>query len=662
MNYKETLAKMTLEEKIKLLTYDSLLDTKGFEEYGIPAIEMADGPCGIHSLHGKADKIEGGGAVMFPSPAVVSWSWNKDLARREGEAIATEANNQDVDVALAPGVNIKRSPLCGRNFEYISEDPVVSGEMGAAMINGIQSKGVAACIKHFAANNQETDRGTISSEIDERTLREIYLKPFEIAVKKSNPMSIMAAYNRLNGIYCSQNKWLLEDVLRKEWGFDGAVISDWGAVHDDVACFASGLDMKMPKGEDLYENLKKGLEEGKITEEQIDKAAENMIKLAVKVKEREKDEYDRAAHHKLAGEIVRESVILMKNEDKILPIDKKKVKKLAVIGKLAEEPTAMGGGSSGQYCTSRSAIEAPLDYIKEYAGEEIEVVYEPCYKAGSPWTNCFPVNAKKAATGADMVLMFIGDYNFGVEAECFDRQSIRYDGVLEFTIKNIARACDNIVLVTQNSCVNVPTCLPKEVKAVLHTGLYGEAGGSAVADILFGKVNPSGKTTETFMNKLTDRYDFPGDGKKVVYNEGFEVGYRYYDKHPDEVWIPFGYGLSYTEFKYSDLEVKKVEDGDIAAEVTFKLKNIGDMAGKEVVQLYVGKPESFVSRPVKELKAFDKIALEPGEEKIVKLEIDKHSLEYYNICAKDWILEEGEYKIMVGASSVDIRLEASLNL
>lgn len=660
MNYKEILSKMTLEEKIKLLTYDSLLDTKGFEEYGIPAIEMADGPCGIHSLHGKADKIEGGGAVMFPSPAVVSWSWNKDLARREGEAIASEANNQDVDVALTPGVNIKRSPLCGRNFEYISEDPVVSGEMGAAMINGIQSKGVAACIKHFAANNQETDRGTISSEIDERTLREIYLKPFEIAVKKSKPMSIMAAYNRLNGIYCSQNKWLLNDVLREEWGFDGAVISDWGAVHDDVACFASGLDMKMPRGEDLYENLKKGLEEGKITEEQIDKAAENMIKLAVKVKGREKDEYDRAAHHKLAGEIVRESVILMKNEDKILPIDKKKVKKLAVIGRLAEEPTVMGGGSSGQYCTSRSAIEAPLDYIKEYAGEEIEVVYEPCYQAGSPWTNTFPVNAKKAATGADMVLMFIGDYNFGVEAECFDRQSIRYDGVLEFTIKNTARVCDNIVLVTQNSCVTVPTCLPKEVKAILHTGLYGEAGGSAVADILFGKVNPSGKTTETFMNKLTDRYDFPGDGKKVVYNEGLEVGYRYYDKHPDEVWYPFGHGLSYTSFEYSDIKAAKAENGEV--KVSFKLKNTGEVAGKEAVQLYVGKPDSFVSRPIKELKAFDKIALEPGEEKTVKFTLDRHSFEYYNICNRAWTLEEGVYNIMIGASSADIRLTASINL
>lgn len=661
MNYQEILSKMTLEEKAQLLTYKELLDTQGFEEYGIPALEMADGPCGIHSLHGKADKIEGGGAVMFPSPAVVSWSWNRELARREGEAIAAEANNQDVDVALAPGINIKRSPLCGRNFEYYSEDPVLAGEMGAAVIEGIQSKGVGACLKHFVANNQETDRLTISSEIDERTLREIYLKPFEIAVKKSKPVSIMAAYNKLNGIHCSQNKWLINDVLREEWGFDGAVISDWGAVHDDIACFASGLDMEMPRNDNLYEHLKKGLEEGKITEKQVDRAVENMIKLAVKVSEREKGVYDRNANHQLASEIVRESIILMKNQDNILPIDKKKIKKLTVIGRLAEEPTVMGGGSSGQYCTSRSVVETPLEYIKEFAGEDIEITYEPCYKAGSEWTNTYPNLAKKAATDADMVLMFIGDYNFGVESECFDRYSIRYDSVLDFTIKNVARVCDNIVLVTQNSCVTVPVGLPKAVKAILHTGLYGEAGGKATAEILFGKVNPSGKTTETFMKNLSDRFDYFGDGKKVVYNEGWSIGYRYYDSHPEEVWFPFGHGLSYTEFEYSDIKLKKLEGvNDIVAEVSFKLKNTGDRAGKEIVQLYIGKPDSFVSRPIKELKAFDKIPLEPGEEKIVKFTLDRHSFEYYNICLKDWTLEAGKYNVMIGASSADIRLETSV--
>lgn len=663
MNYKETLAKMTLEEKIKLLTYNELLDTKGFEEYGIPAIEMADGPIGIHSLHGKDKEIEGG-PLMFPSPAVVAASWSKELAWREGEALAAECNAQGVDVDLAPGVNIKRSPLCGRNFEYYSEDPVLSGEMGAATINGIQSKGVAACIKHFAANNQETDRGVISSEVDERTLREIYLKPFEIAVKKSNPMSIMAAYNRLNGIYCSQNKWLLNDVLRKEWGFEGAVISDWGAVHDEAACFAAGLDMKMPRDPDLFEKLKKGIEDGVLTEERIDAAAENMLKLADKVSGREKGEYNRAAQHELACEIARESIILMKNEDNILPIDKNKVKKLAVIGRLAEKPTVMGGGSSGQYNTSKEVVEAPLDYIKKLAGDDIEISYEPIYAADSPWTGgYYNSTAKKVSEGADMVIIFIGDYHSGVETECFDRYDINYDPSLDWMINGACRSCENIVLVTQNSCVRVPKTLPHNIKAILHMGLCGEGGGSAVADILFGKVNPSGKTAETFMNKLTDRYDFPGDGKKVVYDERWEVGYRYYDKHPDEVWYPFGHGLSYTSFEYSDIQVVKAEDGgDTAAEISFKLKNTGAVAGKEVVQLYVGMPDSFISRPVKELKAFDKIALEPGEEKTVRFTLDRHSLEYYNICNKGWTLEEGTYNIMIGASSADIRLTASINL
>ena len=658
MNIKEVLNKMTLEEKISLLTYTNLLDTKDYEDKGIPAIEMADGPSGIHSLHGKDKEIEGG-PVMFPCAAVVAGSWNRELAFMEGEAIAKECNVQKVDVALAPGVNIKRTPLCGRNFEYYSEDPVLSGELGAAFINGVQSKGVGTCLKHFAANNQEIDRTVASSEVDERTLREIYLKPFEIVMEKSKPMSIMAAYNRLNGIYCSQNKWLLQKVLREDWGYEGAVISDWGAVHDEVACFNAGLDMKMPKDADLYEKLKKGVDEGTLNEAEIDRAAENMINLALKVSNREKDEeYDRAAQHKVAVEIARDSIILMKNENNTLPINKEKVKKLVVLGRLAETPTVMGGGSSGQYNTLRSVIEAPLDYIKQYAGEDIEVTYQPVYEAGATWGSSYNNSAKKYSDGADMVVIFIGDYSFGVETECFDRYHIHYDPAIDWMIKGASRVCDNIVLVTQNSCVTVPKNLPESVKAIVHMGLCGEGGGSAVADILFGKVNPSGKTTETFMNKLYDRFDYPGDGKKVVYDERWAVGYRYYDEHMDEVWYPFGHGLSYTSFEYSDLLVNKADNGEV--EVSFKLKNSGERFGKEIVQLYVGKPDSFVSRPVKELKAFDKIALEKGEEKTVKFTLKKHDFEYYNICNDGWTREEGEYVISVGASSADIKLKANI--
>ena len=664
MNYKDTISKMTLEEKIKLLTYDSLLDTKGFEEYGIPAIEMADGPMGIHSLHGTDKELEGG-PVMFPSPAVVAASWDTELARREGEAMAMECNAQNVDVNLAPGVNIKRSPLCGRNFEYYSEDPVLAGEMGAAAINGIQSKGVAACIKHFAANNQETDRGVISSEIDERTLREIYLKPFEIALKKSKPWSIMSAYNRLNGIYCSQNKWLLNDVLREEWGYEGAVISDWGAVHDEAASFAAGLDMKMPKDPDLYEKLKKGIEDGVLTEEQIDKAAENMLKLAHKVssRERNKNEYNRAAQHELAREIAKESIILMKNEDNILPINKKKIKKLTVLGRLAETPTVMGGGSSSQRNTAKELIETPLEYIKKLAGEDIEITYDPIYTLGSIYTDSYNSNAKKACEGADMAIIFIGDLHDAIETECMDRYDINYEPIFDWVISGACRSCENIVLVTQNSCVRVPKVLPHNIKGIIHMGLCGEGGGSAVADILFGKVNPSGKTAETFMTHLTDRFDFPGDGKKVVYDERWAVGYRYYDNHPNEVWFPFGHGLSYTSFEYSDIEVVKTENsGDTVAEVSFKVKNTGEVAGKEIVQLYVGMPDSFISRPIKELKAFDKIALEPGEEKTVNFALDRHAFEYFNICNNGWVIEEGRYDIIIGASSADIRLKADITL
>lgn len=657
MNPKGIVSKMTLEEKIQLLTYENLLDTKGFEELGIPSIEMADGPSGIHSLHGRDKEIEGGG-VMFPTSAVVAASWDRKLAWREGEALARECNVQGVDLALAPGVNIKRSPLCGRNFEYYSEDPVLSGEMGAAVINGIQSKGVGTCLKHFVANNQETDRTVISSEIDERTLREIYLKPFEIAVAKSNPMSIMAAYNRLNGIYCSQNKWLLQNVLRDDWGYEGAVISDWGAVHDEAASFAAGLDMKMPKDADLYTKLKKGIEDGSLTEAQIDRAAENMIKLAYKVSGREKENYSRAKQHKIAQEIAAESIILMKNEENILPINKEKVKKLVVLGYLAETPTVMGGGSSGMYNTSRSVIEAPIEYIKELAGKDMEVVYHPVY--GSAWTSSYNDRAKKTCDGADMAVIFIGDEHFGVETECFDRYGIYYNPAIDWMIKGACRTCDNIVLVTQNSCVTVPRNLPDKVKAIVHMGLCGEGGGSAIADILFGKVNPSGKTTETFMNKLRNDLDFPGDGKKVIYDERWAVGYRYYDSHQDEVWYPFGHGLSYTSFEYSDIKVTKGDDQNV--EVEFKLKNVGKTFGKEIVQLYVGKPDSFVSRPIKELKNFDKISLNPDEEKTVKFTLEKHDFEYYNICNNGWTVEEGEYNIMIGASSADIKLKASIEL
>lgn len=656
MNTKEIISKMSLEEKIGLLTYENLLDTKGFEEHNIPSIEMADGPSGIHSLHGRDKEIEGGG-VMFPTAAVLAASWDRELAYCAGEALAKECNNQEVDVALAPGVNIKRSPLCGRNFEYFSEDPVLSGEMGAAVINGIQSKGVGTCLKHYVANNQETERSVISSEIDERTLREVYLKPFEIAVQKSNPVSIMAAYNRLNGVYCTQNKWLLTDVLRKDWGFKGAVISDWGAVHDEPASFAAGLDMKMPKDADLCEKLKKGIEDGIVSEADINRAAENMIKLANTVSCGEKEDYNRANQHKIAQKIVEESIILMKNEDNILPINKEKVKKLVVLGYLAETPTVMGGGSSGMYNTTRDVIEAPLTYIKELAGEDMEVIYHPVY--GSAWTSSYNDRAKKTCDGADMAVIFIGDEHFGVETECFDRYSIYYNPAIDWMIKGACRTCDNVVLVTQNSCVTVPKNLPDKVKAIVHMGLSGEGGGSAVANVLFGKVNPSGKTAETFMNKLRDNFDFPGDGKKVVYSERWAVGYRYYDNHPNEVWYPFGHGLSYTSFEYSDIKVNKDENKNV--EVQFKLKNTGKVFGKEIVQLYVGKPESFVSRPVKELKNFDKITLNPGEEKTVKLTINRHDLEYYNV-GNGWILEEGEYDIMIGASAADIKLTASIEL
>lgn len=660
MTNKEKIAQMTLSEKAMLLTGKNMLTTAELERLGVPSIEMADGPHGVRTASGKPCSIEGG-CICFPTASAASATWNRELLYEMGVGLARDCIQEEVDVLLGPGINIKRHPLCGRNFEYFSEDPLVAGELGAAYINGVQSCGVGTSLKHYAANNQEIDRGTGSSEIDERTLREIYLRGFEIAVQKAQPTSVMNAYNKLNAIYCSENKWLLKDVLRDEFGFKGVVVSDWGSVHNIALALKNGMNLQMPRNPKIEEQLTAAIEKGIITEAEIDAALEELLDFldATKAAERDQTPYDRKAQHAIAKRIADEAMTLLKNEDDILPIDPKKYQTIGIFGGLAEMPTYMGGGSSTVH-TAKENIDSPLAFIKEHIGEAAEVLYTPLYD------NCTIPNrdglrgvSVAAAKKCDLAIVFAGSLAH-FETEGLDKPANTLENYMNNCLESICKNCDNVIVVLQTGSAVVPGRWKDHVKGIVEMWISGEAGGSAVADVLFGKVNPSGKLAETFAYTMNPLLDYPGDGFKVTYPEQWQVGYRYFDQHPEQVWYPFGHGLSYTNFEYSDIIVTPGETNDPTAKVTVtcKIKNVGALAGKETVQLYVRDVKSMVSKPMKELKGFEKIALEPGEEKTVTFTLTPRDFAYYNICLKDWHVESGRYEILIGASSADIRLRA----
>ena len=658
MTNSEKIKRMTLEEKAELLSGKNMLTTASNEKFDIPSIEMSDGPHGVRTASGKPCNIEGG-CICFPTASAASATWNRDLLFKMGQGLARDCIKENVDVLLGPAINIKRTPLCGRNFEYFSEDPVLSGELGAAYINGVQSCGIGTSLKHFAANNQELYRGRTSAEVDERTLREIYLRSFEIAVKKGHPTSVMNAYNRLNGIFCSENKWLLKDVLRDEWGYDGVVISDWGSVHNIANSLKNGMNLEMPNNPNIYQQLKKSLDDGIVSESEIDNALEELLDFLYKTKNAKRDitPYNREDQHKIAQEIASEAITLLKNENSILPIDVSKYKKIAVFGEFAEKPTYMGGGSS-QVGTKSERIEKPLDYIRSYIGNSAEVSYHPLFgNMVIPPRDGICGQSIGLAKNTDLAIVFAGSmYHF--ETEGLDKDHNVLENYMELSLDWISSYCKNVIVVLQTGSSIVPGKWKNQVDGIVEMWLCGEAGGKAVADVLFGKTNPSGKLAETFGYSINPLIDYPGDGRKVTYTEQWQVGYRYYDKHPEKVWYPFGHGLSYTTFEYSDIELSKYktsEPNDLLT-VTCKVKNTGKMCGKETVQLYVSDEVSLVSKPIKELKDFTKIELMPGEEKEVSFVLDYRSFAYYNVNLHDWHVESGIYQILIGSSSADIRL------
>jgi len=671
-NIPSLISEMTLEEKAGLCSGFDFWRTKAVERLGIPSVMVTDGPHGLRKQKGESDHVglfNSVPATCFPSAAGLACSWDRSLVKQVGVALGEECQAEEVAVLLGPGANIKRSPLCGRNFEYFSEDPYLSSEMAASHINGVQSQGVGTSLKHFAVNNQEHRRMTIDAVVDERTLREIYLASFEGAVKQAQPWTVMSSYNQVNGAFASENGYLLTDILKNEWGHEGFVVSDWGAVNERAAGLAAGLELEMPSSHGLGDRkIVEAVKRGELSEEALDRAVERILTVIFRAVDNRKADasYDREAHHRLAREVARESMVLLRNEDGILPLAKQGT--IAVIGAFAEQPRYQGGGSSH---VSPTKLENVLEEIRRSAGHGAVVTYAPGYSPNTDEIDdALLQEAAAAASQADVAILFVG-LPERYESEAYDRVHLSIPDNHRKLIEEVAKTQSRLIVVLSNGA---PIEMPwlGQTKAVLEAYLGGQALGGAIADLLFGDANPCGKLAETFPVRLSDNpsyLNFPGEGDRVEYKEGLFVGYRYYDKKQLAPLFPFGFGLSYTTFEYSDIEVDKKEIGDQETlTIRVKVKNTGGLAGKEIVQLYVNDVQSSVIRPDKELKGFEKVELQPGEEKTVSFVLDKRAFAYYNTELKDWHVESGEFRILVGRSSADIvlretvRVESSVTL
>ncbi|MEV5027626.1 beta-glucosidase family protein [Paenibacillus sp. LPE1-1-1.1] len=655
---KKIVSELTLEEKAGLCSGLNFWHTKGVERLDIPSVMVTDGPHGLRKQSGSSDHLgllDSVPATCFPSAAGLACSWDVELVHQVGIALGEECQAEDVAVLLGPGANIKRSPLCGRNFEYFSEDPYLSSEMAAAHINGVQSQGVGTSLKHFAVNNQEHRRMTVDAIVDERTLREIYLASFEGAVIKAQPWTVMSSYNQVNGAFASENSRLLTDILKKEWGHQGFVVSDWGAVNERAAGLAAGLELEMPSSNGAGDRkIVEAVQAGLISEAALNDAVERILTVVFKSVDNKKENasYDAEAHHQLAMKVAAESMVLLKNEQAILPLAKSG--SIAVIGAFADAPRYQGGGSSHIKPTK---LDNTYAEIVRTAGETANVSYAQGYKLeNDDLDELLLQEAKTAASQADTAVLFLGLPD-RYESEGYDRQHLNIPNNQLALLEAVAEVQQNLVIVLSNGSPIIMPWLGK-AKAVLEGYLGGQAVGGAIAAILFGDANPSGKLAETFPVKLSDNpsfLNFPGEGDKVEYKEGVFVGYRYYDTKEVEPLFPFGYGLSYTSFAYSNLFVDKTEftDQDTVT-VTVDVTNTGTVAGKEIVQLYVRDTVSTVIRPAKELKGFSKIELQPGEKKTVSFQLSKRAFAYYHVGLQDWHVETGEFEILVGASSRDI--------
>mgnify|MGYP000347941048 FL=1 len=658
----ELIGKMTLEEKASLCSGADFWHTESVERLGIPAMMVSDGPHGLRKQDQEADHLgvnDSIKAVCFPAGCGTAASFNRELITGMGEVLGEECQAEGVGVILGPAVNIKRSPLCGRNFEYYSEDPMVASEMAGALIKGVQSKNVGTSIKHFLANNQETRRMSSSSEVDERTLREIYLAAFEGAVSSQKPWTVMCSYNKINGTYAAEHKEALTDILRGEWGFDGFVVSDWGAVNNRVPDLEAGLDLEMPASGGINDKqIVDAVKEGRLEESVLDRAVVRILNIVYRFEEtRDKSAvFDRDKDHEYAKKVAEETIVLLKNEDGLLPLPEKE--EIAFIGKYARQPRFQGGGSSH---INSHKVTGAWDVVKDWGS----ITFAEGYGDQEDVTDeALIAEAVEKAGKAKAAVIFAGLPD-AFESEGFDRSHMGMPNCQNELINRVAAVQPNTIVVLHNgSPVEMPWA--DQVKGIVEAYLSGQAVGAAVVDILFGKVNPSAKLPETFPYKLEDNPSYLyylGEGDKVEYREGVFVGYRYYDTKKMDVRFPFGYGLSYTTFAYSNLKLSaaQIKDTDTLT-VSVDVTNTGSMAGQEVVQLYVSDVESTVIRPVKELKGFDKVDLQPGETKTVTFTLGKRAFAYWNTQIHDWHVESGEFRILVGKSSRDIQLEETVTV
>ncbi|MBP1572416.1 MAG: glycoside hydrolase family 3 C-terminal domain-containing protein [Oscillospiraceae bacterium] len=660
MNIEKILSEMTLEEKASLCSGSDFWHTKALPRFDIEPMMLSDGPHGIRKTNREHTftwmDAAPAKAVCFPAACATASSFDKALLEKMGKAIGDGCQAEDIAVLLGPGINIKRTPLCGRNFEYFSEDPYLAANQAIALINGVQSKGVGTSVKHFACNNQETRRMAVSANIDERTLFEIYLTAFEEVCTKAKPWTVMASYNRLNGTYTTQNKFLLKDVLRDKWGYEGLVMSDWGAVDEREKGVEATLDLQMPACHGKTDAIiVEKVRSGELDEKCVDACARRVLELYDKYKTNHVGgEYDPKEHHRLAREISAQCAVLLKNDDKLLPLDGKK--KIAFVGAFAKNPRFQGGGSSH---IDNTEVTSALDAVSEYT----DVAFALGFEAESEKPDEALISeAVEVAKASDVVVIFAG-LPESFEFEGGDRKHMDMPQCQNELIDRICEVNENVAIVLHNGS---PFMMPwrNKVKAILEMYLGGQAVGGATCDLLFGKENPSGKLPETFPLRHCDTPAYLnefGVGDNVDYTEGIFVGYRWYDKREMDVMFPFGFGLSYTEFEYSDITVSANEIKDTeTVTVGVTIKNIGDCFGREAVQLYVSDPECSVPRPVKELFGYEKVALQPGESKKVFFRLDKRAFSYYNTQIHDWYVEDGRFDILIGSSSRDIRLTTSV--
>lgn len=658
------LTELTLAEKASLTSGSSFWYTAPVERLGIPRIMVSDGPHGLRAQPAEADHVGLSGslpATCFPTASAIASAWNPELLNRIGQALAQEARAANLSVILGPGINMKRSPLCGRNFEYFSEDPFLTGELAVGIVDGIQSRGVGTSVKHYAANNQETDRLRVDARVDERTLREIYLPAFERVVTASQPWSVMCSYNKVNGQSASENTWLLTTVLREEFGFQGLVVSDWGAVYHRVPALLAGLDLEMPPALGRSpEQVIAAVEDGTVPRDVLDARVRTVLELVSKgmgVLGLE-ETFDLDAHHALARQAAAESVVLLKNDDAILPLAADA--DIAVIGEFARTPRYQGAGSS-------QVVPTRLDVLlSELGGVYGDVPFAPGYRIGAEGTDQDLVDeAVRVASAADTVIMVLG-LPAADESEGFDRTHLFLPADQLAALQAVAAVNPNVVVVLMNGSTVVLDRVLPYARGLVEAWLGGQAAAGGITDVLTGAVNPSGRLAETIPLRLEDNssyLNFPGDSQVVTYGEGIFIGYRGYDKSAQDVAFPFGYGLSYTSFEMADLEVStrgSVVEGNLTATVAVTVTNTGTVGGAEVVQVYVGDVESSVTRPVRELKGFTKVSLRPGETKRVAIELDQRAFSFWSVRHGRWAVEAGDFVIGVGAHSRDLSLTQTL--